>query len=261
MERTPWAETQVAPQPAARNAPRARSMDRAADFVVRHLVGLMVLGLLVVTLLPFAAPLFMHWGWERPAALLYWAYGYTCHQLPQRSWFLFGPRLTYTVDEIQAVWPAPASQLRGFVGTPQMGWKVAWSDRMLSWYTMTALWFALYWLLRRLGVRSRPLRWSLLALALAPIALDGATHMLSDVMAGVSGGGFRDTNEWLRVLTANVWPAFYGGDHQGTFNWWSRLFTGLLGAWAITAAFYPRLELMLAADARRTHDATADFPN
>ena len=233
----------------------AGRIDRCAAYVVHHLIGIMVLGLLVVTLLPFAAPLFMHWGWTRPAALLYAAYGYTCHQLPQRSWFLFGPSLTYTVDEIQAVWPVAAGNLRSFVGTPQMGWKVAWSDRMVSWYTMTAIWGAIYWLLRRAGVSPRPLRWSLLLLALAPLALDGATHMLNDMLAGVSGGGFRDTNGWLRVLSANAWPAFYGGDQQGTFNWWARLVTGVLGAWALAAAFFPRLVSRRDAETLNTYDA------
>lgn len=55
--------------------------------------------------------------------LIYRAYGYICHQLPQRSWFLFGPKLTYTLV-ITGVWPAQsADELRLFVGTPAMGWK------------------------------------------------------------------------------------------------------------------------------------------
>jgi hypothetical protein len=216
------------------------------------MLGLLVLGLLVVTLLPFAAPVLMAAGLEAPARLLYWLYGFTCHQLPQRSWFLFGPRLTYTLPEIQAVWPAPSTvQLRTFIGTPEMGWKVAWSDRMLSWYTLTAVWGAVYWLLRRARVTVKPLRWSLLVLALAPLVLDGLSHMANDILAGMSGTGFRDTNAWLRVLTANAWPAFYAGDHFGTFNWWARLITGVLAAWALAFAFFPRLDRLLRDEAAR----------
>jgi hypothetical protein len=85
--------------------------------------------------------------------------------------------------------------------------------------------------------------------------------MLNDLMVGVSGGGFRDTNVWLRVLTLNTWPQFYAGDQLGTFNWWARLLTGVLGAWAIAAASFPRLELMLATDSQRAHKATTAFPN
>ena len=221
----------------------AGHLDRAANLVVRHILGLLVLGLLVMTLLPFAAPVLMAAGLEAPARLLYWFYGFTCHQLPQRSWFLFGPKLTYTLAEIQAVWPAHSTmQLREFIGTPDMGWKVAWSDRMLSWYTMTAIWGAVYWLLCRARLTVKPLRWSLLALALAPLVLDGLSHMLNDILAGMSGTGFRDTNAWLRVLTANALPGFYAGDQFGTFNWWARLLTGVVAAWAFAFAFFPRLD-------------------
>lgn len=222
-------------------------IDRAASFLTRHLLGLLVLALLVLTLLPFAAPLFLHWGWARPAALLYAAYGVTCHQLPQRSWFLFGPKLTYTLDEIRAVWPAgSAAELRQFVGTPAMGWKVAWSDRMLSFYTMTAVWCAVYWLLRKAGFCVRPVGWGLAALLLAPLVLDGFSHLLNDIVADMSGMGFRDTNGWLHVLMGNAWPGLYAGDQAGSFNWWVRLVTGILAAWALVFAFFPRLERVLA---------------
>ena len=237
----------LAQEPVKHERPHDATINRAADFLVRHLLGLLVAALLVVTLLPFAAPLFLYWGWEHPAALLYAAYGVTCHQLPQRSWFLFGSRLTYTLDEIRAVWPADsAKELRQFVGTPAMGWKVAWSDRMLSFYTMTAVWGAIYWLLRRAGIRVRPLGWGLVALLLAPLVLDGFSHLLNDIFAGVRGAGFRDTNAWLRALTGNAWPDFYAGDQAGTFNLWARLMSGIPAAWALAFAFFPRLEAVLA---------------
>lgn len=238
--------------------------DRVTVYLVRHLPGLVVAGMLVLTLLPFAAPLLMYWGWERPAQSLYAAYGYTCHQLPQRSWFLFGPRLTYSLDEIRSVWPADtAAGLRQFVGTPEMGWKVAWSDRMLSFYTMTPFFGALCWLLRRAEVTVQPLRWGIVALALFPLALDGITHLINDALVGMSGTGFRDTNAWLQALTANAWPAFYAGDQLGAFNWWARLLTGVLAAWALAFAFFPRFEQILAAEAAlasRAERAAARFP-
>lgn len=238
---SPFPSTVNADRPAADAAKLGRGIN-----ILPSLRGLAVLALLAVTLLPFAAPLFMHWGWERPASLLYTLYGLTCHQLPQRSWFLFGPRLTYTLAEIQNVLPATTvTELRRFVGTPEMGWKVAWSDRMISWYTATALWGAVWWILRRAGVRLRPLRWSLFLLALAPLVADGSTHLLNDIMAGTSGTGFRDTNTWLRLLTANAWPAFYAGDAYGSFNWWARLVTGLLAALATALASFPRLDALL----------------
>lgn len=239
-------ESLLTPRQGDGSSRRVARIDRAAAFLLRHLFGLLVLGLLVVTLLPFAPPVLMAAGFEAPARLLYWLYGFTCHQLPQRSWFLFGPQLTYSLDEIRAVWPADAAaQLRAFIGSPEMGWKVAWSDRMLSWYTMTAVWGAVYWLLRKVHANVKPLRWSLLALALVPLVLDGLTHMVNDLLTGMNSAGFRDTNAWLRVLTGNAWPDFYAGDQFGTFNWWARLVTGVLGAWALAFAVFPRLDAVL----------------
>lgn len=240
--------------PAAQKPDRGAAIDPVTEWLARHMLALLVGLMLIITLLPFAAPLFMHWGWERPAQVLYWFFGFTCHQLPQRSWFLFGPKLTYTQAEIQAVWPADnALVLRQFVGTPAMGWKVAWSDRMLSFYTGTALWGAVYWGLRRMGVRVRPLPWVWLGLALLPLIMDGLTHALNDTLAGVSGTGFRDTNAWLAALTGQAWPAFYAGDQAGTFNWWMRLVTGLLAAWGLAFAFFPRLEQVMQDATGKSH--------
>ena len=115
-----------------------------------------------------------------------------------------------------------------------MGWKVAWSDRMISFYT--SVWFfALLWFpFRR---RIRPIAWWGLALLL-PMALDGGTHAISD-LAGI-GQGFRDTNAWLAALTNCAFPAtFYAGDALGSFNSLMRLITGLLAGLGIVWLAFP----------------------
>lgn len=224
--------------------------DRLVLWILTHWLALVLAALLIVTLLPFLAPVFMVWGWTRLGELIYTLYIPTCHQLPQRSWFLFGEKLTYTLPEIQQVYPSSDPwQLRFFYGTPEMGWKVAWSDRMISFYTMTPVFGLLYAALRR-WVR-RPLPLKLFLLTLLPLALDGVTHMINDTLFGVSAGGFRDTNAWLALLTGNVFPGFYAGDHLGTFNWWMRLVTGLLAAWGIAFYAFPWLDRLLGTEQRR----------
>ncbi len=42
---------------------------------------------------PFLAPIFMQLGWVAPANALYSIYSVLCHQLPDHSYFLFGPTL------------------------------------------------------------------------------------------------------------------------------------------------------------------------
>lgn len=190
---------------------------------------LIVYGLWVFA--PFLAPVFMHLGWTGAGRVVYFIYSFFCHQLPQRSFFLFGQKTMYSLTEIRAAWQDTANPLllRQFIGNEAMGWKVAWSDRMVSFYTSVWLFAALWYPLRR---RLRPLTWWGFALLLLPLALDGTTHLLSD-LAGI-GQGFRDTNEWLRMLTRDAFPAtFYVGDALGSFNSLMRLFSGLLAGLGI----------------------------
>jgi len=176
--------------------------------------------------LPFLAPVFMHIGWTGPGKVIYLIYSFLCHQLPQRSFFLFGPQLSYSLADLQ---PAGANTsnlllLRQFIGSLEMGWKVAWSDRMVSMFT-SLLVFALAWRLVRRRIPKLPW-WSFL-LFLLPMAVDGTSHFFSD-LAGI-GGGFRDSNAWLAVITQNQFPhGFYSGDALGSFNSWARLITGVL---------------------------------
>ena len=116
-----------------------------------------------------------------------------------------------------------------------MGWKIAWSDRMISFYT--SVWFfAVTWFPFRHKVK--PLPWWVFTVLLLPIALDGGTHMISD-LAGI-GRGFRDTNLWLALLTNNAFPAsFYTGDALGSFNSLMRFITGLLAGVAIGWLVFP----------------------
>ena len=57
----------------------------------------------MIVILPFLAPVAMQLGWTRIGRIIYTVYIPFCHQLPQRSWFLFGPNLTYRLDEITDV--------------------------------------------------------------------------------------------------------------------------------------------------------------
>ena len=176
--------------------------------------------------LPWMAPVFMQLGWVGLAKAIYLVYSFQCHQLPQRSFFLFGPKPMYSLAEIQSAWRATLDPviLRQFIGSPGMGYKVAWSDRMVSFYTSIPLGALLWWPLRR---RFRPMPLWLLAVLALPIAIDGGTHFLSD-LSGI-GQGFRYTNAWLAQLTRYSLPAsFYAGDALGSFNSWMRLITGPL---------------------------------
>ena len=214
-------------------------MKRIVLWLARHwlLTANILIGIWVG--LPWLAPVFMHWGWTGTAKIIYFIYSFQCHQLPQRSFFLFGRQAMYSLSEIQSVWQDTANPilLRQFIGNPEMGWKVAWSDRMFGMYTSIWLGGLLYGLVWR---RLKPISIWVFALFTLPMAVDGATHMVSD-FAGI-GHGFRDTNIWLQALTRNMFSqSFYAGDVFGSFNSWMRLITGMLFGLALVWFAYPHI--------------------
>jgi uncharacterized membrane protein len=212
-----------------------RRMERFVYWLSRHWLLAFNIVWGVFVLAPWLGPVLMKVGATGPANAIYFVYQFFCHQLPERSFFLFGPQPMYPLAEIGAVWPtSDPNVLRQFIGNAEFGWKVAYSDRMVSMYT--AFWFAsIGFASVRRRLRPLPL-WGYFLLIL-PMAVDGTSHFFSD-LAGI-GQGFRDTNDWLVQLTGGAFPAsFYAGDALGSFNSWMRLITGaLFGAASVWMAF------------------------
>ncbi len=199
--------------------------------------------------LPWLAPVLMVSGMPGLGRAIYLGYSLVCHQRANRSFFLFGPKATVSYLELAPFAPGADtwSGLRAFVGTPELGYKVAWSDRMVALYGGILLAGLAYGLVRR---RLRALRWWAFVLLSVPMLVDGATHLISDLW-GV-GNGFRYYNSWLASLTDHVFPeAFYVGTELGSFNSLMRLSSGLLFGWAVVWMAYPVLETTFR-DIRRT---------
>jgi uncharacterized membrane protein len=193
-----------------------------------------------VVLAPFLAPVLMQLGLSEPASLVYFVYSFLCHQLPERSFFLFGPQAMYSLEELQKAGADPTNMfvLRKFIGSPELGWKVAWSDRMV-WMYSSMLVFGLLW--RPILNKAKGLPWWGLALFLVPMAVDGTSHFISD-LAGI-GQGFRASNAWLAELTGYAFsPSFYAGDAFGSFNSWIRLLTGFLFGLGVVWFSFPYIE-------------------
>lgn len=215
-------------------------LDRRTKWFSSHwiLIFFIILGLYAG--LPFLAPVFLKFGWEPLARLIYSFYSFQCHQLPQRSYFLFGSKLTYSLAEIQALSPTLLDPLtlRQFIGNPEMGWKVAWSDRMVA--IFASLWlFGILW--RPLRGWLKPLPWWGLVIFLLLLAVDGTSHFISDLY-GI-GQGFRDSNVWLAILTNHTFsPGFYAGDSWGSFNSMLRLLSGILFGLGLVWFSFPYLD-------------------
>jgi uncharacterized membrane protein len=220
---------------------RSRSIilgtDRGIAWLARHwlLAVNLAMGLFIGgTLLP---PTLMHLGLEGPARVVYTLYGFNCHQLPQRSYFLFGPHGVDTYSEAQVIaWGADPDHLRGFVGNVEVGFKLGMAQRNTAIYASIFLAGLAYALLRK---RLPRLSWPLFLLLILPMALDGGSHMVSEI----TGLGFRETNAWLAALSGGVYPdTFYAGTTLGSFNWLMRTLTGALFAIACVWFAYPYLQ-------------------
>ncbi len=214
-------------------SPQALRSKRAVLSFSRYWILYFNLALGIYVGLPWLAPLLMKSGLTGAGEALYIIYSFLCHQLADRSFFLFGPQVMYPAERLLplASDSSPYLALRIFIGTPELGYKVAWSDRMVALYGGMFWGGLLFPLLRR---RRFSLWW--FPILLAPLAVDGTTHFLSDL--GGFNTGFRYTNAWLAQLTGNQFPAwFYVGNALGSFNSWARLISGTLaglgGVWAV----------------------------
>jgi len=145
-----------------------RGVEAVAGFITRHWLALLNLGMGIFALGPFLSPILMASGhpiWGRAVFLGLGATG--CHQLPSRSWFLFG-------------------------------YQVALCQRDVAFYGSLFLGGLLFALHRQL----RPLNWRLFLLAVAPMAVDGLTQLVglresTWLLRSITGALFGFASVWL----------------------------------------------------------------
>jgi uncharacterized membrane protein len=213
--------------------------------IMQHWLAIFLVAYGVFNALPFAAPVFMKLGWTGAGNAIYTVYSFLCHQMAQRSFFLFGKHVMYGPNQLPVKLTGNTGTdvliLRNFRGSAALGWKLAWSDRMISLYGGVWLVGLVYWGVARLRT-VKPISIWAFGLLMLPIVLDGGTHMISDDLSGLTTG-FRYHNAWLAALTGNIFPqSFYTGDAVGSFNSWMRLITGLLAAVGVVWFAFPLLD-------------------
>ena len=154
--------------------------DRAIYWLMRHWLALFNLGALLYVGLPLLAPVLMHLGVEGPARAIYAMYRPLCHQLPYRSWYLFGAQPAYTFEELSRLVGPEALVPHGYIGDATLGFKVALCQRDTAIYGTIFLAGLAYGLVRR---RLRPLPlWAYLLFGILPIGLDGGLQLLSHAL-------------------------------------------------------------------------------
>lgn len=160
--------------------------------VAKHWLLLANIVLGIQALLPAAAPVLMASGRSALGQLLYAIYAPLCHQLPERSFFLFGSQIAYTLQELEHLLGADVP-LR-YIGDPVVGYKLTVCQRDVA--TYGAMWLAglTFVPLRR---RLRPLSLKAFALLCLPVAVDGFGQLF----------GVWDSTPWRRVITGALFGA------------------------------------------------------
>ena len=171
-------------------------MSAALDSTRRHWLWLANLTVGVFVALPLLAPFLMATGRDDLAVPIYAAYHYVCHQWAFRSYFLFGPAATYGPAVLGDL--VGSHEMYGLIGSPVLGYKVAFCERDLAIYATVLLSGLTY---ARLRGRVGGLSLAAYALLILQMALDGFSQLF----------GWRESTPELRVLTgalfglASVW--------------------------------------------------------
>lgn len=223
-------------------------IDRSVYWFSKHWLAMFNLMALIYVGLPILAPFLMQAGLTAPARVIYTVYSPLCHQMTQRSFFLFGEQVAYPrevagtnltpieayIDEIPEFngisadnWPAFFAAARRFVGNEQMGYKIALCERDIGIYGFVLIGGLIYGMIRnRVNVKPLPLILFII-IGLGPIALDGFSQLFSywvTPATGSAGSGLiaqiqqllplRESTPAMRALTGAlfglmlVWLAY-----------------------------------------------------
>ncbi len=182
-----------------------RAVDELVVRIARHWLLCANLFLFIFSALPFLAPVLMHYGIEGPARVIYTIYSFTCHQLSYRTWFFFGARPYYTIDQLHQYLGVSNSALdvlywRQFLGNAQMGFKMAWCERDVAIYGSMFL-AGMAFALVRTRVKALSWRWYV-AIAIVPMLIDGGTQLLmlresTPILRTITGVLFGVLSVWL----------------------------------------------------------------
>ncbi len=153
----------------------------------RHWLAAVNAALAVFIAGALAAPILAVLGWRPASEALYAVYHFTCHQWAFRSFFLLAPDhaplTVYTQQQLADLGTEPFS----FIGSPDLGWKMAFCERDLAIY-VALLAVGVYYARRR---DLRPASFVVYGILILPMALDGFTQLF----------GWRESTWELRVVT------------------------------------------------------------
>lgn len=192
---------------------RVSSGDRLSLWISTNYIHVFNLIVLIYVGLPFVAPVLMKNDSTGIANLLYRFYSIACHQLPFRSWFLFGEQAYYprglagiegvlTYEKVANQTEVDVFADRQFLGNEQVGYKVALCQRDIAIYgsiLIFGLGFAL------VGRKIKPIPWYIwVAIGIGPIGLDGFSQLPSVIVGLPDWLPIRESTPFLRTITGSL---------------------------------------------------------
>ncbi len=134
--------------------------------------------IIVYVLLPFLSPILFRIGLDRPAWWIQTLYRYLCHQRPERSVFLFGEKLTYSIADLHNYGYDISYVGYPFIGDATIGYKVAFCVRDIFIYTIMAA-AAIFVSASKMRVH---VKWFILILLTVPMIIDGTTQFIAEFL-------------------------------------------------------------------------------
>lgn len=175
-----------------------RIMTSLLRWISKHWLLVANIGIGSLIVLPVLAPILMHLGLTGIGNLIYTLFKPECHQLPQRSFFLFGPKAVYTYSQLSTIIGGAVPQR--YVGSPDLGYKIAVCERCVGIYgsmLLTGLVFGFYRKMKTLPLK-------VFGLMILPMLVDGFGQLF----------GFWTSTWQSRVITgglfgiACIWLAY-----------------------------------------------------
>jgi uncharacterized membrane protein len=170
-------------------------LDRQIYRLAKHWLAAINLFVALYVLIPVLAPVLMVSGAPALARLIYLAYRPACHQLPERSFFVFGAQPAYTLQELQAMGLISETDdvfaRQRFLGALTSGYKMALCQRDIALYGSILLGGLIYGLLHK---RLTPLPLMAFLISLIPMAIDGGTQLFF----------LRESTPLLRLFTGGL---------------------------------------------------------
>lgn len=171
---------------------RVSRSDRFSIWFSKHYMLVFNLFILFYVGLPFLAPVLLKTGIEKPAEIIYRLYGGLCHQLSYRSWFLFGEQPYYpreeaglnhihTFEEATGLDEDGVFEARNYLGSDQVGYKVALCQRDVAIYGSILL-FGIIFVLTKRKIKPLPF-WLWILIGIIPVGFDGGTQIVSQLLA------------------------------------------------------------------------------